>query len=183
MAEEYVLLSTLAQEWGIDKSNARKYVLKHGFDFVRVRGDDPSHQAVLSLSASDAELIREIRSQEGYRSGDDAARPMENGIGVLYVVQMVPELDPLRVKLGYASDVERRLMSYRTICPTAVVAKTWMCRPSWEKAAIDSLTAEGCALIGGEVYQCSSIDGLLQRGDMFFSCMPSLVAEKLLESV
>lgn len=60
MAGEYVPLTVLAQEWGIDKSNVRKYIKQHGFDFVKVRGDDRSHQLVLALSASDAELVSSI---------------------------------------------------------------------------------------------------------------------------
>ncbi len=172
MAEEYVLLSTLASEWGIDKSNVRKYVKRHGYDFMRVRGDDRTHQAVLALKTEDAELIREARLHEGHSNGD-SSRPVENGLGVLYVVQIMPDADPQRIKLGYASDASRRLASYRTVSPTAAIVKTWPCRVTWERAAIDSLTAEHCTLIGGEVYVGTNIEGLLQRGDTFFACMPS----------
>lgn len=171
MNEEYVLLSTLAQEWAIDKTTARKYARKQGFDFTRVRGNDPSHQAVLALKANDAELLREVRSQEGYTNN---GMPVENGIGVLYIVQIMPDADPTRVKLGYATDASRRLVSYRTLSPTAIIVKTWACRSSWERAAIDSLTTENCTLIGGEVYACADIERLIQRGDTFFSYMPSL---------
>ena len=169
----HVLLSTLAQEWGIDKSTARKYVLRHGYDFLRVRGDERTHQAVLALKAEDAELIREVRAREGYTGGNNS-RPVENGIGVFYVVQIMPDADPSRIKLGYASDAARRLASYRTVSPTAAIMRVWPCRASWERAAIDSLSAEHCTVVGGEVYQCSDIEGLLQRGNAFFSLMPSL---------
>ncbi|GAC1660908.1 MAG: hypothetical protein PVS3B3_31200 [Ktedonobacteraceae bacterium] len=173
MPEGYVLLSTLARAWGIDKSNARKYVIRHGFDFTRVRGDDRTHQVVLCLKTEEAELVREIRSQEGYNThGGNGSRPVESSIGVFYVVQIVPDIDPLRLKLGYASDANRRLASYRTVSPTAAIVRTWNCRPSWEQTAIDSVTAECCTLIGGEVYQCTDIERLLQRGDKFFSCLP-----------
>src|SRR6266568_5017714 len=175
MSQEYVLLSKLAQEWGIDKTNARKYVKAHGFDFIRVRSDDRTHQLVLGLPMGDAELVREARNREGYKSQNGSEpRPVENGIGVLYLVQIMPDADPLRIKLGYASDAARRLASYRTVSPTAAIVKTWPCRTAWERAAIDSLTAENCTLIGGEVYVCADIERLIQRGDMFFSCLPSL---------
>ena len=176
MSEEYVLLSTLAQEWGIDRSNVRKYVKRHGYDFMRVRGDDRTHQAVLALKVEDAELVREARQREGYSAQNgDGSRPVENGVGVLYLVQIMPDADPTRIKLGYASDASRRLASYRTVSPTATIVKTWPCRTSWERAAIDSLTAEHCTLIGGEVYVCMNIEGLLQRGNAFFACMPTLL--------
>src|SRR5260221_4503565 len=131
MSEEYVLLSTLAQEWSIDKSTARKYVKHHGYDFMRVRGDDRTHQAVLALKTEDAELIREVRSHEGYSNGN-GSRPVENGVGVLYVVQIMPDADSSRIKLGYASDANRRLASYRTVSPSATIVKTGPCRASWE---------------------------------------------------
>jgi hypothetical protein len=175
MAEEYVLLAALAHEWGIDKSTARKYAKRHGFDFVRTRGSDPTHQLVLALSKADAELLREIRAREGYQAQlTSDYRAVENGRGIFYVVQVIPDVDPSRVKLGYASSAPQRLESYRTISPTARLVKTWACRPTWERAAIDSLTALDCELIGGEVYTCRNLDALLQRGDAFFSLMPSL---------
>lgn len=172
MPEEFVLLSILAEEWGIDKSSARKYVKNHGFDFARVRGEDRTHQLVLALKTEDAEMLREMRSNEGYTTG--TSQPVTNGAGVLYVVQIMPDADPSRIKLGYATDATRRLASYRTISPTAIIIKTWPCRSIWEQTAIDSLTAENCTLIGGEVFTCTDIERLIQRGDTFFSYLPSL---------
>lgn len=75
-------------------------------------------------------------------------------------------------------DLRGRLATHRTISPTAKLLKTWPCRKSWERAAIDSLTAENCTLIGGEVYLCTDIGRLLQRGDTFFACMPSLIGKE-----
>jgi hypothetical protein len=70
---------------------------------VRIRGDEKSHQQILALRASDAELVREVRANEGYVTGDNIqSNPVENGIGFLYVEQTVPDLDKLRIKLGYA---------------------------------------------------------------------------------
>ena len=64
--EEPVALGELAREWGIDKSNVRKYAKKHGFTrFVTVRRD-ATHQATQALEATDAERLREIRRNEGY---------------------------------------------------------------------------------------------------------------------
>ena len=173
MSEKHVLLSTLASEWGIDKSNVRKYVIRHGFECIRVRGSDRTHQSVLGLTGSDAELLRELRQREGYTT-QNGTRPVENGIGIFYIVQIMPDADPSRIKFGYATEVSRRLSAYRTLSPTATTIKTWRCRVSWERAAIDSLTAEDCTRIGGEVYVCQDIEKLLKRGDIFFSCMPSL---------
>jgi len=173
VSEDFVTVAALAREWGIDRSHARRYVLGKGFNPVRIRGNDPTHQTVNALSLADAELVREIRANEGYTAGS-GSRALDNGVGVLYVVQTVPDLDPSRVKLGYATDANQRVRSYRTLSPTAAIVKTWPCRVTWELAAIDSLTAENCTPIGGEVYSCSDLNRLVQRGEAFFACMPSL---------
>jgi hypothetical protein len=197
----YVLLKTLAAEWGIDKSNARKYILRQGLEFVRVRGEERTHQMVLALSASDAEWAREFRAKEGYygrvylippslvehfppevMQEIMKEEPLTNFVvGSFYIVQTVPDIDPLRIKLGHALDVERRLSSYHTLSPTAKVVKDWPCRMAWEQAAMDSITAKSCKWVGGEVYSCSSIEEVIQRGDAFFSYMP--IATKYCEPI
>ncbi len=66
MENEPVTLGELAREWGIDRTNVRKYAKKHGFThFVTVRRD-ATHQAAQALLAHDAERLREIRRNEGY---------------------------------------------------------------------------------------------------------------------
>ena len=181
MSEEYVLLSMLAREWGIDKSTVRKYVKRKGYDFVRVRGDDRTHQVVLGLSVENAELLREARSQDGYSTRSESSerggnsRLIENGTGFFYLVQLEPRFIPSRVKLGYASDPERRLGAYRTTHPQATILKTWPCRSTWEQTAIDSLTAEHCTPSGGEVFECTDIENMIHRGEIFFSCLPHLL--------
>ncbi len=166
---DHILLSELAQEWGLDKSNARKYVLKQGFDFVRVRGNDPSHQLVLALTQSDAEMVREQRTREGYNGKE----PVINGWGYFYIVQVAPDLDESRIKLGYATDYKRRVAAYRTLSPTAKLFMVWPCRSIWERTAIDSITRIDCISTGGETYTCSDLTALCKRGHDFFSLLPN----------
>jgi DNA-binding IclR family transcriptional regulator len=166
---DYVLLGDLAQEWGLDRSSARRYVLKAGFSFLKVRTEESRGQLTLALSVEDAENLREIRRDEGYTG----RVVVDNGAGFFYVIQLVPELEPGRVKLGFASDVEARLRAHRTAAPTARLLKAWASKRSWEVAAIDSLTKEGCEPLSGEVFEVDSLDDLVGRGDAFFSLMPS----------
>jgi hypothetical protein len=95
-------------------------------------------------------------------------------VGYFYVVQPVPDLEPRRVKLGYTTNVESRLASYRTISPHAQVLETWPCKTAWEAAAIDSVTREECELLGGEVFRCEDVNRLIERADAFFELMPGL---------
>lgn len=171
MNSDYVLLSELAQEFGLDTSNARKYVLKSGFQFIKLRGGSGNgYQKVLALSIADAERVRAIRKASGFNNTE----LVQLANGYFYVVQVVPDLDQRRVKLGYAADVDNRMTAYRTLSPTVALVKAWPCKPSWERAAMDSLTRIECEQIGVEVYQCENIDSLISRGNEFFGLMPML---------
>lgn len=115
-------------------------------------------------------MIREFREAEGFTH----FVPASNGDGYFYVIQLIPELDPHRIKVGFASDANARLDAHRTSAPTAELVLTWPCKRCWEKSAIDCATKEGCELIRGEVFTCKDIDALVARCDTFFQIMPVL---------
>jgi len=169
--QEYVTLRELADEFGLDRSNARKYVLKLGFTPVRVRTQDSNNQLTLAFTIEDAEAIREIRGSQGYGSSN---KPVDNGKGYFYIIQVIPEFAPNRVKLGYAHDTLTRLKAHQTAAPTAILVHSWPCRESWEQVAIASITRSGCKLIANEVFECDGSEALVQRGGEFFAIMPSL---------
>ncbi len=169
---EYIPLKVLAAELGLDRSNMRKYILKHGFTPVSVRTPDSRNQSTLALQIDDAEAVRQLRTTQGFGAG---LTPLEGGSGYFYVIQLVPDLAPGRIKLGFASDVVTRLGAHQTAAPTAALVKMWPCKRSWEGAAIDSITRSGCVRIGAEVYQCDSVDEVVWQGNQFFDIMPGEV--------
>lgn len=91
--------------------------------------------------------------------------------GYFYIIQLIPEFDPSRVKIGFADNVEKRLQEHKTSSPTAQLLKYWACKRSWDQAAMDSITRTGCKLIMNEVYEGEIVD-FLKRADEFFSVMP-----------
>jgi hypothetical protein len=93
-------------------------------------------------------------------------------VGVFYVVRLVPDLDPKRLKLGFAENLNQRLARHRTAAPTARVLRAWPCRRAWELTSIDALTREGCRLVLNEVFECDDPEALAARGDAFFSMLP-----------
>ena len=167
----YVTLKELAKELGMDRSHMRKYVLANGFTPVSIRTEDSAHQATLALTPEDAESVRSMRVRNGFSATFRA--PLENGNGVFYVIQVVPDLDPLRVKLGWTHDISSRLDAHRTAAPTAEMVKMWPCRKVWEVAAIHSVTQTDCTNIGSEVYRCSNLQSLIARCEAFFALMPN----------
>jgi hypothetical protein len=166
---EYITLTQLAVELGLDRSNMRKYVLKNGFSPVRVRTPESRAQLTLAVTKDEAEIIRALRQNEGY---SNTVKPVNGANGHFYIIQVVPEFAPHRVKLGFASDTQARLDAHRTSAPTAKLIKSWPCKRSWEVCAITSVTRDGCTLVANEVYDCDDLKNLVKRGDDFFRIMP-----------
>lgn len=167
---DYIILNDLADELGLDRSNLRKYLAQKNITPLKVRDPQKRNQAVSALTLEDAEFVRQERERQGF--GKKEVAPIENGDGYFYIIQLIPELAPNRVKLGFATDVANRLQSHRTAAPTAQVIKAWHCKRSWEVAAMASLTRIESILIANEVYECDDLSSLVSRGDTFFSLMP-----------
>ena len=164
-AEDFVSIKKLAEQLGMDRSHARRYVLKLGFRPEKRRTADSANQLTLTLTASQAEAAVSRRREMGFLNSE---RPVSNEHGVFYVVQLIPELDPKRLKLGFAVDLNERLSQHRTAAPTAKCLRTWPCRRAWESTAMDCITKLGCSLIINEVYETNDIDELHRAAESFF---------------
>jgi hypothetical protein len=92
------------------------------------------------------------------------------------VIQLVPEALPNRVKIGYTDNMEKRLAEHQTAAPTACLLASWACKRSWDYAAMDSITRNGCSWVLNEVFE-GEPKGFVQRGNEFFGLMPKPDAE------
>jgi hypothetical protein len=91
-------------------------------------------------------------------------------LGYFYVIQLSPERLPHCVKLGFTTDLDKRLQMYRTSNPTAIVLNYYQCRKYWEKTLIDWITiATKCKRISNEVFEFENIAFLLTILDRLFS--------------
>jgi hypothetical protein len=178
--DQLIPLRDLARELRVDRSHFRRYVARLGIVPKRRHTGDSGNKLVVTITAEEAERVRQARRNQGYVFGNC---DVDGSVGVFYVIQLVPELDPKRVKLGFADDVAIRLAQHRTAAPTARIVKTWACRRSWEFTAIDALASDGCRLILNEVYECSDLDRLLLHGDRFFELLPNPKKRPELSSV
>jgi hypothetical protein len=167
--DEFVSIKDIANRLGMDRSHARRYVKKLGYDFHQRRTPDSGGQLTLCVTSAEAGQIVNQRSEEGFIAPTVVA---VSDVGVFYVIQLVPDLDPKRLKLGFAESLEQRLLQHRTAAPTARVLRAWPCKRSWELTAMDALTRVGCLLILNEVFECDEPNALVERGDAFFSMLP-----------
>lgn len=167
--EGYRSIKHLAEELGMDRSHARRYVLKLGFKPQKRRTPDSGSQLTLTVTDEEAEAILKHRREQGFTA---EGRVVEPEAGVFYVIQVVPELDPKRIKLGFAIDLNDRLVQHRTSAPTAKVLRSWPCKRSWEVTAMDCLSSVDCRHILNEVFECDNLEELARRGDELFRILP-----------
>jgi len=164
----YVSVDELAQEFGLDKSNTRKYILGLGFTFSKMRS--PIHRQLMNVvTMEDAEEIREARRNQGFVKCQQVVTTQD---GYFYIIRLYPDLSTKRIKVGFATSLQNRLAAHRTAAPTAELLASWPCKNYWEKTAIDSIARVDCILVANEVYDCEDVQGLIGRGNQFFALMP-----------
>lgn len=135
------------------------------------------------MTKEDAEsVIAAYEARRGAVAQDQAGEQKYDRFGFFYLIQLVPEALPNRVKIGFADIVEKRLAEHRTAAPTAKLLKAWPCKRSWDYAAMDSVTRDGCRLVLNEVYE-GDVDDFIGRGDAFFALMPDPDTERELSEL
>ena len=173
---ETVTIPEIAKRLGIDMSSVRRLIAREAeaLQLTLRRGK----QDRLMLSREDADKL--IASYEARRgpvvlSVDDSAK--YDRFGYFYLIQLVPEALPNRVKIGFADNVEQRLAQHRTAAPTARLVRAWPCKRSWDYAAMDSITSKNCQLVLNEVYE-GDVSGLIERAEAFFALLPNPDTER-----
>jgi hypothetical protein len=171
--EDSISLRQLALMLGINASQARKYVLSLGYSPLKARTPDSRGKLTYVFAKEEAERIVATRRQQGFIMGDTRGTPVSSDdVGVFYIIQLVPELNPNRIKFGFAANVQERLTQHRTSAPTACILRSWPSRRTWEPTFIDCLASKGCELILNEVYECGDVAALLDYAEALFKMMP-----------
>lgn len=164
---ETVLIKKVAEDLGIVKEYALRLAKKYGFEIHYGKRN------VASLSKADAEkfiLEYEPRKTSIGLGGEQSAF---DGFGYFYLIQLIPDEIPDRLKIGYTDSIDQRIVDHRVTNPTLKHVKSWPCKRTWESAALASVTRDGCRHIGGEVYS-GDIHGFIERANAFFAIMPTV---------
>lgn len=175
---QYQSFYELADELGVSIDTIRRTVKRLGLNIFRRVTPTSKGASVAHLSIEDCDRIRvrfeNAALQEAIEESDLDQLPSLQRFGHFYLVQLVPEALPERVKIGFTDNLEKRLAEHRTAAPTARLIKSWPCKRSWDQAAMDAITRTGCALVMNEVYE-GDVDGFVTRADTFFSNLPSQI--------
>jgi len=169
MTEKLISIVQAAQELGRNKQYLFKLVDRFGLEKTLERSSGSKGQKIAYISMDGYKKIQDyINSTENTSVQEEAT---VSGYGVFYLIQLEPEHDPDRFKLGFATNIEERLRAHKTSAPYSTVVKTWPCKLLWEKTAIDSVT-QGCERIHTEVFRANSIQEIEKRCNKFFALMP-----------
>jgi len=168
---ELVGLAEIAARLTVDNRTVRRLIAQEsqilGLEVQRGKGDK------VLLSREHAEkVISAYLARRGPQVSTLEDTSKFDRFGYFYLIQLIPEALPDRVKIGFADNIERRLSEHRTAAPTARLLKVWPCKRSWDYAAMDSVTRFKCKLVLNEVFE-GDIDGFIQRADAFFAVMPT----------
>ena len=171
MENETISVTQISTEFGRRKQYIFKVLDRLGIERKLERSAAAKGQKVAYISIEDQERLKDYLSV----SDSVASKPIVDTVtgGIFYLIQLEPEVDPGRFKLGFATNIEERLRSHKTAAPFSTVIKVWPCKLLWEKTAIDCIS-QGCERLYTEVFRSGSIEEIRSKGDQFFALMPKL---------
>ena len=169
-------LAEIASRLNIDNRTVRRLLAQEaeslGIEIQRGKGDK------VLLERNDAErLIESYFARRGPVQVNSEDTVKYDRFGYFYLIQLIPEALPDRIKIGFADNIDRRLVEHRTAAPTAKLLASWPCKRSWDYAAMDSITRSNCKLVLNEVYE-GEVNGFIQRAEEFFALMPNPDSER-----
>ena len=175
---EMVRIAEIAKRLGVDLTTVRRLIARES-DTLQIELHRGKGDKILLTKDNAERLVASYEARRGpvSTSADAAESAKYDRYGYFYLIQLVPEALPNRVKIGFADNVEKRLGEHRTAAPTAKLLKSWPCKRSWDYAVMDSITRTGCKLVLNEVYE-GEISGFIERGDAYFALMPDPDSER-----
>ncbi|HEY3131175.1 MAG TPA: hypothetical protein VGL91_17090 [Acidobacteriota bacterium] len=176
---ERIAIVDLADDLQVRKQRIFKILPRLGIRPTQRREASRGNQNVATVSQAEAIAIRaEIEKSAGRPSDNSSlsaatAAFYSDDVGFFYLIQLEPEHDPGRFKLGFTMDLDGRLQKHRCSAPFAQYVGTWPCKRVWERAAIDCVT-NACAQLHTEVFRAASLEQIAALAKSFFSIMPNL---------
>ena len=169
MSVETISVIDVAKNLGKQKAHIFKILGRLGIETVKEKHSAARGQKIAYITSEDYNRIKEYLA--GCGNDPDFFTLQPDVGGVFYLIQLEPEHDPGRFKLGFATNIEERLRSHKTAAPFSKVLKTWPCKLLWEKTAIEC-ASQGCIRLHTEVFRANSIEEVQSRCEQFFRLMP-----------
>ena len=171
MKSEPVSVLQIADKLDKRKQHVFKVIRRLGIEKKLKKSATARGQRIAYVTREDYKRIKEYFSAAGDEATYDTV-DSDTG-GVFYIIQLEPEHDPGRIKLGFATNIDERLRSHRTAAPFSKVLETWPCKLLWEKTAIEC-AAQDCERLHTEIFRAKSIEAVQERCEQFFTLMPGI---------
>ncbi len=174
VSDQRITIVDFAEELGIRKQTIFKVVKRLGIIPQERRESSRGNQLVKTISSSEAAIIKNELNHSGNADvqNDSAFAFLGDEVGVFYLIQLEPDHDKGRFKVGFTTDLDGRVRKHRCSAPLLQCVKSWPCRMAWERTVIDCIT-DGCDQLHTEVFRAISIDDIIARADKFFALMPT----------
>jgi hypothetical protein len=175
--EDLVSVIDAAKELGLFKQTLFKVLKRLGIATQKHRHSGHRGQAIAYITGEEFARVREyVSASLDSTAGSKVTVSSDNNStesGWFYLVQVEPEHDPGRFKVGFASNMTERLRQHKCAAPFARLVEKWPCLRKWEQTAIDCVT-QGCQRVGTEVFRTENLDQLCSKCASFFSQMPPM---------
>ena len=114
---DLITLAETAKRLNVDISTARRLVQRVAAQL----GITPTKgkQNVIYLTAEDAERLIAFYETQTSRPADADSEAAFQRFGFFYIIQLVPEALPNRVKIGYTDNLENRIAEHRSAAEMA----------------------------------------------------------------
>ena len=165
--QQLISIVDIAEIEGKRRQSLHKLVRRLGLNVVKKKGDKGRGQLINHIAASDYEELKKHINLWANPKAD----PINEGSGVFYIIQLEPQLDARRVKVGFTENLDERLRSHRTTAPYSEIVEKWPCKLLWEKTAIECITQD-CERLYTEVFRADSVGRLVKMANRFFELMP-----------
>ena len=144
MNDEMISVIEAGRQLERRKATIFKVMKRLGIHAQKRRDSNHGNQVAAYLTHGDFIRVKEALTVANSSPDKSEKEESDNGdtfisaeIGVFYLIQLEPEHDPLRFKVGFAANINDRLRALRCSAPFSTVVKSWPCRRLWEKTAID----------------------------------------------
>lgn len=169
MDDSELSVAEAAARLGKNKPHVFKVLKRLGITASLQKSSGARGQKIAIICNADFERLKEALRTDNVGNSGQAVDPSTSGS--FYLIQLEPEYDPGRFKLGFASSLDERLRAHRTAAPLAKLVKTWPCKLLWEKTAIESISF-GFERLHTEVFRAADIRDAVRRCERFFDVMP-----------
>lgn len=175
---ERIAIVDLADDLRVRKQRIFKILPRLNIRPRQQRDVNRGNQNVATVSTAEAAAIRVEILRSSNASGATSTQPLasvaafaSDDVGFFYLIQLEPDHDPGRFKVGFTMDLDARLQKHRCAAPFAQYVNSWPCKRLWERAAIDCVTS-GSEKLHTEVFRVGSLERLVSRAHAFFAVMP-----------